>query len=84
VTDQPPRDELRPARQSVWALIPRRSLWTAAVMVLILVGVIALRQRAGVLARAFSEALLGAPAQKAAPRVRIAPPPSPERGAARP
>jgi hypothetical protein len=75
VTDQPDRDELRPARDSLWALIPRRSLATAIIMLLILAAVIALRQRAGALARAFGEALLGTPAARTtAPRVRLAPP----------
>jgi hypothetical protein len=75
--DRRARDgEERPARDSFWALIPRRSLMTAAVMVLILVAVIALRQRAGALARAFGQALLGAPPAAAPPppRVRMAPP----------
>jgi hypothetical protein len=67
----------RPARDSLWSLIPRRSLMSAVVLVLVLVAVIALRQRAGALARAFGEALLGAPS-RAVPReqpgrVRLAP-----------
>jgi hypothetical protein len=74
VTDQPDGDELRPARESLWALIPRRSLRTAVLMALVLAAVIALRQRAGALARTFGEALLGAPTTTA-PRVRLAPPP---------
>jgi hypothetical protein len=79
VTDQPDRDELRPARESLWALIPKRSLATALAMLLILVGVIALRRHAGALARAFSQALLGGPpAQKEPPRVRMAPPAGPK------
>jgi hypothetical protein len=78
VTDQFDRDELRPARESVWALIPRRSLRTAVVLVLMLAAVIALRQRAGMLARSFGEALLGTPsAPTTAPRVRLAPPGTP-------
>ena len=49
-------------------------------MALVLAAVIALRQRAGSLARTFGEALLGAPAPtNTAPRVRLAPPP--QRGA---
>jgi len=46
------------------------------VLALMLAAVIALRQRAGTLARAFGEALLGTPsATTTAPRVRMAPPP---------
>jgi hypothetical protein len=68
----------RPARDSLWSLIPRRSLMSAVVLVLVLVAVIALRQRAGALARAFGEALLGAAPSRSAPReqpprVRLAP-----------
>jgi hypothetical protein len=50
---------------------------SAVVLTLVLVGVIVLRQRAGALARAFGEVLLGAPpaTRSDAPRVRMAPPP---------
>jgi hypothetical protein len=69
----------RPARDSLWALIPRRSLMSAVALVVILAAVIALRQRAGALARGFAETLLGAPPASSAaprgepPRVRLAP-----------
>jgi hypothetical protein len=44
------------------------------VLVLMLAAVIALRQRAGTLARAFGEALLGNPSTTTAPGVRVGTP----------
>jgi len=73
--DRGPGD--RPPRDSLWALIPRRSLMMVVALLVILAAVIAVRQRAGSLARAFGEALLGAqPTPSGAPpppRVRMAP-----------
>jgi hypothetical protein len=70
----------RPVRDSIWSLIPRRSLMSALILIVVLAAVIALRQRAGALARAFGEALLGTPPAGARsapgqqpPRVRLAP-----------
>ncbi len=73
--DRPPEPDDRPPRDSLWALIPRRSLTMVVALLIILAGVIALRQRTGALARAFSQALLGAqPAgPPPPPRVRMAP-----------
>jgi hypothetical protein len=64
----------RPVRDSLWSLIPRRSLMSAVVLVLILAAVVVLRQRAGALARAFGESLLGAPPAGARPAPRQQPP----------
>jgi hypothetical protein len=74
-----PEPDLRPPRDSFWTLIPRRSVMSVVVLLLILVAVIVLRQRAGSLARGFGEALLGTPPKGAParreqpPRVRLAP-----------
>jgi hypothetical protein len=66
-------DDLRPARDSFWALVPRRELYKAGLLLLLLVVVIALRVRAVPLAQAFRDTLF--PHQ--APRVRLAPLPEP-------
>ena len=77
--EEAPADRPRPPRDTLWALVPRRNLVSAVVLLLVLVAVIVLRHRAGALARAFGEALLGAPPATAPrtrepPRVRLAPP----------
>jgi hypothetical protein len=64
-------EELTPARDSFWALVPRRELVQALFMLLILVVVVVLRLRAVPLAETFRNVL----APREAPRVRMVPPP---------
>ena len=70
-----PQDSETPPlpRQRFWALVPRRDLVRAVLLLVVLAAVIGLRHRAGALARTFSAVLLGAPAERAPPRVRLAP-----------
>ncbi len=58
------QDEGDPGRKSLFAFLPHRSLVMAVVLMGILAVVIVLQRRAGGLARAFSDGLLGkAPSQ---------------------
>jgi hypothetical protein len=64
-----PEDEA-PARESFWALVPRRELYKAAVMLMVLAAVIVLRLRAAPLAETINRTFF----PRSAPTVRMAVP----------
>jgi hypothetical protein len=70
-------DDLEAVREkSFFALIPRRDLTKAALLVVLLVVIVALQRRSGAIVRGLTRGLYGPPAQvmpREPPRVQLAP-----------